>query len=489
VTRRRLAAVPDTQRRGGLYVRVSAVMGRGGEDFLSPSIQIDTMRTAAARAGHQVVEVWEDIDVSGRSMNRPGLHAAVDAARAGRIDVLWVHDLSRLARNAAGGLTELAAIEKMGVDVLSATETVDRSTSSGRLTAGVLLLLAEHYSDLVGDRWRGVIEANARRGVWHGQPPRGYLRSASRTLIEDPVAGPVWREVFRRYAAGDGLRPLASYVTATLGTVVQAQTVSRTLHSPAYLGLVVLGERTFPGRHPALVDQPTWDRVQARLTANATVPSRTKQAVHSLAGLLRCGGCGGPLHKRRRASRGGDFLFCSTAAVAPDRCAGIGTPSLPSVERSVLEQLHERVAHLRDMSASQAALDLARQSRVEADARAVADELGRVEQQLGVLGRKLAEGVLSDTAYRAASNSLETSLSRLRARAQELVVVEVAPSPQDAASLAEALLELWQVDATDPEATAFQNRALRTHVRAVRVAPAVRPGSRRPRRITVDWVT
>jgi site-specific DNA recombinase len=484
VSRRRLAAVPEAGRRAGLYVRVSAVMGRAGEDFLSPSIQVDTMRAAAARAGDEVVEVWEDLDVSGRSMTRPGLQQAQAAAAAGHIDVLYVHDLSRWARNAADGLRELAAIERAGVDVVSATEAVDRRTSSGRLTAGVLLLLAEHYSDLVGDRWRAAITANAERGVWHGRPPRGYVRTGRRELAPDPVLGPVWSEVFRRYAAGEGLRPLAQWLTGTTGVVHEPNVVSRTLRSPAYLGRVVLGDQVLPGRHEPLVDEVTWKAVQRRLEANARVPSRTKQAVHSLAGLLRCGRCGGPLNKRNRRDRNGPaFVYCKHGLLDRTLCQGIGSPPLAPLEAAVLEQLRQRLAQWRDTSGDLAAVEQAKAARAAADARTVQDELARTERALGALAVKLAQGVLSDTAYRAATRELEAALERLRAQAVELAAVEEAPAPTEAASLAEALLELWDGMPTDQ-----QNAGLRTHVRQVHVLPATSAGSRRPRRVRVTWL-
>ena len=55
---RRLNAVPDAMRRDGAYIRVSAVMGRAGDDLLSPSIQLDSITAASARDGGTVVEVW-----------------------------------------------------------------------------------------------------------------------------------------------------------------------------------------------------------------------------------------------------------------------------------------------------------------------------------------------------------------------------------------------------------------------------------------------
>lgn len=479
---RRLAAVPDAQRRAGLYVRVSAVMGREGEDFLSPSIQADTMRAAALRAGHDVLFVWEDIDVSGRSMTRPGLTQAVDAARRGDIDALWCYDLSRFARNAAGGLAELAAIEKMGVEVLSATETLDRSTSAGRLTAGVLLLLAEHYSDMVGDRWRGVIAANAERGVWHGQVPLGYVRTGRREIGPDPVLGPALAQGFRDFAAGTtSIRRLSLELARLAGRPVLAGNLRRSLASEAYLGRVVVNGRTYPGRHAALVDQAMFEAVQARLALNAKTASRTLQATYSLAGLAKCAGCGWTLWRRTRHGRAlQPFLACRGRAVdGSSRCEGVGTPPIVEVEAAVLEQIRRRLVDVPDASAAEA-VRLAAQERARVDLSMTQDELVRTEKALGVLAQKLAEEVLSDMAYRAASAGLEEKAGLLRARLADAVAVVEAPTFVAARDLAVALLELW------PSMTPEERRAaLGTHVREVVVRRAAHRGEPVADRTTV----
>lgn len=464
---RRLAAVPLTAHRDAAYVRVSAVMGRSGEDFLSPSIQLDTIRGASSRTGGTIVAVHEDIDVSGRSMRRDGLEAVMAAARAGQIDRLFVYDLSRWARNAAEGLAELAAIEKLGVEVISATEALDRTTSSGRLTAGMLLLLAEHYSDLVGDRWKGVIKANAERGVLHGRAPLGYVRTERRTVEPDPALGPAVTEAYRRAAAGEPLLAIARDLSRIAGKTVWPRTLRDVLRSPTYLGLVPMKGKTLPGRHAALTDQGTWDVVQARLDAASTVPSRTKEARWSLAGLVRCEGCGRALVRRVDRTPDGHLYCITKQRDGLSSCPGIGAPQAAQVEAVVLDEVRRRLVDVEDETAAEA-VRLSRAERNVSDHRAVLDELGRVERSLSVLAVKLAEEVLSDFAYGAAVKQLEERRALLQEQ-RRVLEVDVRDVRTFAASrdLASALLELWPgMDAPT------QNAALRTHVERVIVRRA-----------------
>jgi len=56
---RRLSVAPEPILRDGIYVRVSAVMGRSDERFLSPEIQTESIDRARGRGpASRVVEVW-----------------------------------------------------------------------------------------------------------------------------------------------------------------------------------------------------------------------------------------------------------------------------------------------------------------------------------------------------------------------------------------------------------------------------------------------
>ena len=61
--------------------------------------QIAFCRDRASAEGWSVLETFTDHALSGATMNRPGLRALMDAARAGRIDVVLTEALDRLSRD------------------------------------------------------------------------------------------------------------------------------------------------------------------------------------------------------------------------------------------------------------------------------------------------------------------------------------------------------------------------------------------------------
>src|SRR3954470_15291624 len=65
------------------YVRVSSVRGRGGDSFISPAIQRERIAAWAAAHGHHIARVFEELDVSGGTVERPKLNVVMERIEAG----------------------------------------------------------------------------------------------------------------------------------------------------------------------------------------------------------------------------------------------------------------------------------------------------------------------------------------------------------------------------------------------------------------------
>ena len=95
------------------------------------------------------------------------------------------------------------------------------------------------------------------------------------------------------------------------------------LANPIYIGEITHKGRTYPGQHPALVDQATWDAVQARLSAQAHVRKRPRLSSESfLVGRIRDdrGHAMTPTHAQKGSRR---YRYYVSQAVLQDR-AGEG---------------------------------------------------------------------------------------------------------------------------------------------------------------------
>ncbi|MFG3418709.1 recombinase family protein [Micromonospora sp. NPDC048063] len=461
--RGQLAAVPDQPRRFVAYRRVSELMGRGGDDFHSPDIQLSAIRRMAKPAGLREVAVVDDIDRTGRNFSRDGIDRVRKMAAAGQVDVLAVYKVDRFGRNVLESLQMLAELANMGVTIMSATEQIDTSTPSGRWMLTNLLAIAEMQSDEIGRGWSNTIARRAERGQHHGRP-LGYIR-VNKRLIPDPVLGPAMTEVFRRYAIGDPIGEVTAYLAAIRGKAMHTANVKKLLRNPAYRGMVVTGDEVLPGEHDALVDEVTWRKVQNRLAAEAGTPPRHLAPTWPLVGLVEC-------PQGHKLQRQGDRLVCGDGRgdVKGGTCPGVGRPILARVVDEVLRQVAEWAAELRTDHDARARR-LARMTSSQADRATLERQLADARSAMVRLAKSHALERLPDDVYRQAMAELREAEQGAAGQLARLGSVEVPPDPVAAANAAEALLALWQ----DQDVThAERVKALRSIVDRIVVRPAAR---------------
>lgn len=459
--KRHLAPVPEGPGRVVAYVRVSALMGRSGDDFHSPEVQLAAIRRATAPAGLREVAVIEDIDRTGRHFERAGIDRIRRLAESRQIDAVAVYDVSRLGRNVRESLVFLNWLAEQGVTILSASEQVDTSTPAGRLMLTNMLAIAEYRSDEIGRGWSGTIARRAERGQHHGRP-LGYTRR-DKQLVPDDTLGPAVAEVFRRYAAGDPIGEITAYLSAVRGRPMHTPNVKKLLRNPVYLGRVVAGDEVLPGQHEALVDEVTWRRVQDRLAADTSTPPRHLAPTWSLVGLVEC-------PQGHKLQRQGDRLVCGMGRgdVKGGACEGVGRPLLARVEAEVLRQVAVYASRLRTdvdaRAARMARLEGGRTDRAVLDRQVAEARAGMVR-----LAKNHALNPLPDEVYREALAELRQAEKAAAAELARLGPGEPAVDPLEVAGVVDALLVLWP-DMLPSE----RGQALRALLTGVVVRPAGR---------------
>ena len=245
------------------------------------------------------VQEYVEPGLSGRDTERPQFQRLLRDIRAGQVGHVVVWRLSRLHRNLRDFLETLAVLEDRQVALHSITEHVDTKSATGRLLVNILMAFHAFESEKLAEDVRSGMAQKIRSGGWTNHAPVGYHMEQG-ALLSDERAVPVLA-AFRRAAEGAGLRELAEFLD------MSPAGVSYLLTNPVYAGYVFEHRSrlpphprlcvrlegspgVYPGDHKALVDPDLWDRVQLvrRQMSHETSGSR-----HLLAGILRCGGCGG----------------------------------------------------------------------------------------------------------------------------------------------------------------------------------------------------
>ena len=106
--------------------------------------------------------------IGGAKAERPGLESALEYLREGDILVVW--RLDRLGRSLKHLIELIGILEKRNIGFLSLQESIDTTTSGGKLIFHIFGALAEFEKNLIQERTRAGLAAARQRGKKGGRP-------------------------------------------------------------------------------------------------------------------------------------------------------------------------------------------------------------------------------------------------------------------------------------------------------------------------------
>lgn len=314
------------------YIRVSRIAGRESDSFISPDVQRKQITAWASMRGVEIVQFYEDLDVSGGTRSRPGLDAFLEDLRNGDTQGIVVARLDRLSRLGVGdALALVQEIHEAGGQITAIDLGIDPSTMFGEFAMTLMLGLARMERRKLSESWVEAKERANDRGVQISPTPFGYQRADDARLEPDPVYGPIVTEAFRLAAAGGVDAALAHLLEHGNGRTWTSSTVRRLLTKRSYLGEARYGDLSNLDAHPALVTRAIWEAAQPEPTAR-----RRPKATFPLSGLASCAQCGNVLVGARGGSDARRTYRCSAAL---STWKGKRCTSPTTVTAELLEQL------------------------------------------------------------------------------------------------------------------------------------------------------
>ena len=367
-----MAELEKASRRSARKMRCAIYTRKSSEEGLEQAFNsLDAQREACAafilsqkHEGWTVLPtMYDDGGFSGGTMDRPALKRLLGDIGAGKVDVVVVYKIDRLTRSLFDFAKIVEAFDARGVSFVSITQQFNTTTSMGRLTLNVLLSFAQFEREVTGERIRDKIAASKKKGMWMGGlPPLGYDVQNRKLVVNEKEALTVLH-IFRRYVQLRSVRALQAELDAagirskrrTLadGTAYGGQKFSRgalylMLQNRIYRGEITHKGNAYPGEHPAIVEKPLWDEVQAMLAENRVNRATGSDAKHPslLAGLAfdENGERLTPSHAVKKGTRYRYYVSTSLiTGAAKDRSKGRRIPAA-NLETLVITRLRTFLA-------------------------------------------------------------------------------------------------------------------------------------------------
>src|SRR5262245_52912792 len=372
-----MIAPVTSKERCAIYTRVSTEAGLD-QDFNSLDAQFDAAHAyirSQAHAGWTLVRTrYDDGGFSGGSTDRPALQRLLADVKDHKINVVVVYKVDRLTRSLADFAKLVELFDANGVSFVSVTQQFNTTTSMGRLTLNVLLSFAQFEREVTAERIRDKIAASKRKGLWvGGTVPLGYQLQDGRLLIVEEEAEQV-RTIFRRYLElGSVNRLVVDLRKRNLRSKVRKLSDGRTsggvpftqgplfymLRNRFYVGEVRYKNEIYPGPQPPLMDRELFDAVQAKLTAQWSHRTITRNKSTALLRGLLFDEAGHPMCATHATKNGVRYRYY----VSRPYLRGIATPPPDAITRVPAADIEATVVttlktHLRSAPRSAAVKNL-----------------------------------------------------------------------------------------------------------------------------------
>ena len=390
----------DRKIRCAIYTRKSSDEGLD-QAFNSLDAQREACAAYIASQRHEgwnaLAKPYDDGGLSGGTLDRPALQRLLTDIDAGRIGMVVVYKIDRLTRSLTDFAKLVDRLDVADCSFVSVTQAFNTSTSMGRLTLNVLLSFAQFEREVTAERIRDKIAASKKKGLWMGGAlPLGYDRHPDpqrQELIINPNEARIVTTLFEFYddraclsavcsqAARQDLRSklrtFASGRTSGGGPFSRGQ-IYYLLRNPVYRGLIRHRDQTYAGKHPAIIDETLWSRVQEKLEVAARRPRgkassgrSNGQAAAPFLGKIRdeTGDRLTPTHTIRHGRRHHYYVSNRLISGGPDP-SGWRLPA-KTIERAIVDLI---ARHIKKHTAAQSLLTTP-DARQASDLTAIATDL------------------------------------------------------------------------------------------------------------------
>jgi len=179
------------------YVRVST--DEQAESGLGLASQRAAIKAECARRGWTLVAIHEDA-LSGKSLNRPGMAAALMAVESGAASAIIVAKLDRLSRSLVDFASLMARAQAGRWNLVALDLGIDLTTAAGEFMANVMASAAQWERRIIGQRTRDALAVKRAQGVRLGRPVM-LAADVTDRIVTAHRAGAGWSAIARQLNA------------------------------------------------------------------------------------------------------------------------------------------------------------------------------------------------------------------------------------------------------------------------------------------------
>jgi len=261
--------------------------------------QVAECEEYAAANNLEVVNIYSDRHLTGRSDRRPEFQKMMRHAEKQQFQVIISWKSNRMARNMLQALQYEDKLSKFGVRVIYAKEEFG-DNAAGRFALRTMMNVNQFYSENMAEDIRRGLNDNALNCmVTNGHLPLGYIKGEDGKYALDEANAEVVREIFSRVACGEAFADIAEDlnergIKTSRGREWGRSSFHNMIKNERYMGIYIYGDVRIEGGVPQIVGEELFYTVQEVLKTKKNPQGRHRvNGDYLLTGKLYCGECKG----------------------------------------------------------------------------------------------------------------------------------------------------------------------------------------------------
>lgn len=268
----------------------------------------------------KIIGEYIDRALSAKTDNRPNFQKMIKDSEKGLFNMIIVWKLDRFARNRYDSATYKARLRRNGVKVVSAMENIS-DNAEGILVESLLEGMAEYYSVELAQKVTRGLRESAYKHKATGGLPYGYKADKDKNIILDEERVPVVQKIYEMYLGGHTAKEITDYLNGKgfrtqKGGAWNKNSLPRILSNPRYTGTYIYKDYVCPDAIPRIINDDTFEKVQAIMNKNRRKGAVNKAKVeYLLTTKLFCGHCKAMMIGETGTSKTGNiyhYYKCST---------------------------------------------------------------------------------------------------------------------------------------------------------------------------------
>jgi len=136
--------------------------------------QIQVLKEHSERCGYQITQIYSDNGISGAKgrKDRPALDQMMKDAVHRKFDMVLVWSVDRLGRSVSHLVEVMNELNELKIDLYFNQQSIDTSTSSGRMIFGIFGCISEMERSLISERVTAGLQRAVSQGKKLGRPSK-----------------------------------------------------------------------------------------------------------------------------------------------------------------------------------------------------------------------------------------------------------------------------------------------------------------------------